>query len=305
MTLSDLFVSYKQVDPVSVDVSYPELPKPIYGNLDRARSVTSEATMDTSTTDPAISQSVDVGSNTELEEMYKDNSAKALQEANREAQPTTKAKRKKMKVTPERAKYWMDKFAKYGVTEKQQIAIVSAMMTECGLNPVGAVEKKELAGQGNTKKGWAHAGEGAVGFTHWSLKKKLIEKYNAHPNRQGPKLSTDEAEYAKSSSRHIADLNEDDHALLAYLFYQPLLEKTAGETDFNNIMAEFYMEKAGRGFGQRPGAGTTPYEKAVYTGKVYQRSHEKMGYHKAAKVNGFIKALNYAKDLGEQLGYSV
>lgn len=302
MELSDLFVSYKQVDPVQFDFVEPEMPDDIYANLERAKSVAAETPAATPV--PPVTPPASPGATTTVatpEPKKRTDYTSPADDSSDGSKPT----RKKIKVTPERAKYWMDKFTKFGVNEKQNIAIVSAMMTECGLNPVGAVEKKELAGQGNTKKGWAHAGEGAVGFTHWSLKKKLIEKYNNHPDRQGPTLSTDEAEYAKSSSRHIADLSEDDHALLAYLFYQPLLEKTAGETDFNNVMAEFYMEKAGRGFGQRPGAGTTPYEKAVYTGKVYQRSHEKMGYHKAAKVNGFIKALNYAKDLGEQLGYSV
>jgi hypothetical protein len=94
------------------------------------------------------------------------------------------------------------------------------MMQECGLKPKGAVEKSELAGKGNTEAGWAGAGEGAIGFTHWSLKSKMIKAYNNHPNRKGPKLSEIKSEYAKPSSRHIADLDDDDHALMVAIFYK-------------------------------------------------------------------------------------
>lgn len=41
MELRDLFVSFKQVDPVQFDKPKPELPKPIYLNFDRAQKVTS------------------------------------------------------------------------------------------------------------------------------------------------------------------------------------------------------------------------------------------------------------------------
>lgn len=44
MNLSDLFVSHKQVDPVKFDGDEPNLPQPIYINLDRAKKVTSEET---------------------------------------------------------------------------------------------------------------------------------------------------------------------------------------------------------------------------------------------------------------------
>jgi hypothetical protein len=47
----------------------------------------------------------------------------------------------------------MNQFANLGVGKNQQIAIVSAMLTECGLNPKGSVNKKEFAGKGNTEAG--------------------------------------------------------------------------------------------------------------------------------------------------------
>ena len=213
--------------------------------------------------------------------------------------PTTTHSDKKSK----RAKWWMNQFANLGVSKNQQIAIVSAMLTECGLNPKGSVNKKEFAGKGNTEAGWAGAGEGAVGFTHWDLKKKMIDLYNADPRRKGPKLSNVKSEYAKNSSRHIADLDDEDHALMTYLYYQKLLKRTEG-LNFDDTIAEFYLEKAGRGYGKGAGADATPYEKAVYTGKRYQKFHADQGYTKASKANVFLKSLNYARNLASQVGYN-
>lgn len=44
MKLSELFVSHKQVDPVSFNLDAPELPKTIYFNLDRAQKAASPET---------------------------------------------------------------------------------------------------------------------------------------------------------------------------------------------------------------------------------------------------------------------
>ena len=44
MNLSDLFVSHKQVEPVSFDYDTPKLPKDIYLNLDRAQKAVSQET---------------------------------------------------------------------------------------------------------------------------------------------------------------------------------------------------------------------------------------------------------------------
>lgn len=49
MKLNELFVSHKQVDPISFEKDTPELPKNIYFNLDRAQRVTSDKPKDTST----------------------------------------------------------------------------------------------------------------------------------------------------------------------------------------------------------------------------------------------------------------
>lgn len=48
MRLDELFVSHKQVDPISFEKDKPELPKNIYFNLDRAQKAVSGDTSDTS-----------------------------------------------------------------------------------------------------------------------------------------------------------------------------------------------------------------------------------------------------------------
>ena len=48
MRLDELFVSHKQVDPISFEKDIPELPKNIYINLDRAQKAVSGDTSDTS-----------------------------------------------------------------------------------------------------------------------------------------------------------------------------------------------------------------------------------------------------------------
>ena len=199
-----------------------------------------------------------------------------------------------------RVQYWMKKFASFGLTTNQQLALVAAMKPECSLKPQGSVNKHELTKGGGTKGGWAHAGEGTVHFTHWDIKKKFIDLYNSDPRRQGPELSNIEAEYADPNARHIADLSDDDHALFTYLCYKPILDRTKN-INFNDLVAEFYLQKAGRNFA----TGATPYAKAVATGQHYQRAHAKQGHLNAAKVNNFIRSLNYAKNLAKQYGIAI
>lgn len=205
--------------------------------------------------------------------------------------------------TSNMSKWWMDQFAKLGVSSNQQIAIVSAMLSECGLKPKGSVNKKEFEGKGNTEAGWAGAGEGAVGFTHWDLKKKMIDLYNADPRRKGPKLSNIKSEYIKNDSRHIADLDDEDHALMTYLYYKPLLDRTKN-MNFDDTVAEFYLQKAGRGYAKDAKKDATSYEKAVHVGEKYQKFHANQGYTKASKTNTFLKSLDYARNLASQLGQS-
>lgn len=200
-----------------------------------------------------------------------------------------------------RAKYWFKEFDKYGMTPIQKIALITAMNTECGLNPVGSVNKEELTKGLNTKGGWAHAGEAAFGITTWDTKKKYIDLYNADPRRIGPKLSNIESEYANPNARHIANLSDEDHGLLTNLYYKKLIDRTKGETDLRNLVAEFYLQKAGRGYFKTG----TAHERATNTGKYYQSVHAKQGYTKASQTNQYLKSLDRAVLLAKELGVIV
>ena len=91
MRLDELFVSHKQVDPISFDKDKPELPKNIYFNLDRAQKAVSGDTSDTSswkvggnesstydwkvgygksTSNPVVSESSDVTSSIQGTDYY-------------------------------------------------------------------------------------------------------------------------------------------------------------------------------------------------------------------------------------------
>lgn len=308
MELGDLFVSYKQVDPVSKSFVKPDLPDPIYINLDRAREVTSGSSESTSA-DEAASEDMTtwkVGGSDEEDSHSVDMKTWRVPEVTFKGTPakastTTTTTPVSLMKTSEREKYWMSKFANYGLTQYQQLALLVAMRTECGLNPVGAVNKYELEHKGNTKGGWAHAGEGAIQLTHWDTKKKYIDLFNADPRRKGDKLSNVESEYAKTNSRHIADLDEDDQMLMLYLYYKPLLDKTKDETDFRNIVAEFYLRKAGPGKYKTGSA----YDRAVKRGEDYMKTHASQGFTKAAQTNQFLKSLERAIQMAQALGYSV
>lgn len=298
MHLNDLFVSHKQVDPVKFDRDEPTLPQPIYLNLDRARKATTDESETTEETTPEEKEDMrtwKVGGDDPSPEVNFDWSVPRAQTL------TTPKFAGASAGNTDREKYWMDKFANYGLSNYQQLALLAAMRTECGLKPMGAVNKYELIHKGNTKGGWAHAGEGAVQLTHWDTKKKYIDMFNADPRRKGAKLSNIESEYAKEGTRHIADLDDDDQMLMTYLYYKPLLDRTKNETDFRNIVAEFYLQKAGRGYFKTG----TAYDRAVKTGEHYQAIHAKQGHTKAAKTNNFLKSLDYALSLAQQMGYSI
>ena len=313
MDLKDLFVSYKEVKPVEMDLVEPEtpsMPSNIYINFERAQQAAAPVEAPTVTTDTPGSWKVGGGSAT-LEgtsQSWHVNRPRTSPASPQDSPyPSTNKQGLgygdvyKMGLA-EKSAYWMNLFANLGFNKAQQIAVVAAMIGECGLNPRGSIERKELSGEGNTKAGWANAGEGAIGFTHWSTKKKYIEMYNADPRRQGPKLSTVESEYNKPSSRHIADLSDKDQALIAFHFYKDLGTESQYNS-FEDLIGDFYLQKAGRGFGRGAGRNASLSEQARHAGSIYQQSHDKLGYNKAAQINTFDRTLGWARELAELSGY--
>ena len=131
----------------------------------------------------------------------------------------------------------------------------------------------------------------------------MIDLYNADPRRKGPKLTNIKSEYIKNDSRHIADLDDEDHALMVYLYYKSLLKRTQN-MNFDDTMGEFYLQKAGRGYAADAKKDSTSYEKAVHVGEKYKTFHANQGYTKASKTNTFLKSWDYARNLALQLGQS-
>jgi hypothetical protein len=311
MNLKDLFVSYTQVEPAKFEIEEPNNYFDIYSNADRAHQFIYSTSYEnpegveapqysTPSSGQSDTQSTSSQSEDDMSTWRVDLPVLNTQGLDANGKYKSYGQISKYGLA-NKALYWMGLYSDLGLSRDKQIAVVSAMMGECGLNPRGAVEKQELTGNGNTKAGWAHAGEGAIGFTTWDTKKKFIQMYNNDPRRKGPKLPTNEAEYAKNSSRHIADLCDEDHALITYHFYKDMLNKS--HNTFGDLIGDFYLQKAGRGYGKDAGKNASLFDQALYTGTVYQKSHYKLGHIKASKINSFERTMGWAQELADLVGY--
>ena len=325
MTLNELFVSHKQVDPVKFASTAVDPRNDLFLNLARAQQAVSSDNTDNNDETWRVKDEEDIDSD---EYNWKVDFGKTspvdpeqhlLHQQQQSTNNTSKSSQWLKQVGAwwdelvsgaydkfnvgdklQKAKTWMDKFIKLGMSNLQALALTGQVYAECGFNPKKHMTY-ELSGNSNNKSthGWSGAGEGAVQFTHWSTKQKLIKKYNADKRREGPKLTTDQDTYNKSTTRHISDVSENDHALLTYLFYEDLLSNTASD-DFYNLFGAFYLRKAGN-FAKDKSAPLI--EQAYSTGKYYQKSHTDNGLVNAGKVNNMLKALYFTQDLGTKLGY--
>ena len=181
---------------------------------------------------------------------------------------------------------WLSAFKKFGLTNNQATALVACMMYECGLNHT-LYNKLEYSGKGaKGTQGW-NCGEGTVGFTFWNLKERLIKAFNAD-SRSRKKLASTWETYSLRGPR-IIDLSLEDAALFTMKFYQKLINKTKN-ADLDTCVAEFYLEKAGRGGGGKK--GNTPYERAYNRSLDYMATHTKQG---SKAKNTFLCTLNSAR----------
>lgn len=312
MTLSELFVSHKQVDPIKFESINVEPAQDLYLNLTRAQQVVSSDNTDYSGETWRVKDEEDTDQdeynwvvNSEKANPTKTSDTKSkslLKQAGAWWDELISGAYDKFSVGDklQKAKSWMNKFVNLGMNQLQALALTGQVYSECGFNP-NKPSEYELSGKSNNPSthGWSNAGEGAVQFTHWSTKQDLIKKYNADPRREGPKLTTDQNIYNKSTTRHISDLSENDHALLTYLFYEDLI-KSHNNDDFYNLFGAFYLRKAGN-FAKDKNAPLI--EQAYSTGQHYQKSHTNNGLVNAGKVNNMLKALYFTQDLGTKLGY--
>ena len=195
-------------------------------------------------------------------------------------------------LRPDRFKQWMNYFGEFGLNTNQQFALSIMLQDECALTPKGAVEKSELAGKSkNVKGGWADAGEGTVGFTHWNTKERYIKMFNNDPRRKGPKLPDNKKEYSNPSARHISDLSDSDHALITYLFYKDILDNT-DSNNFEELLGKCYLKKAGDAhYKDVKDVGIRSFMRAT----DYQHTHKELGYMKSAETNKWERNLRDAE----------
>lgn len=329
MTLNELFVSHKQVDPVKFESTTVDPMQDIYLNLARAQQAVSSDESEESSDVWTVQDSEDIDEDTEDTYNWRvdfgktspvDPEQHALYQKQSNSNNTMSKGKQWLKQAGawwdelvsgaydkfnvgdklQKAKTWLNKFISLGMSNIQALALTGQVYAECGFNPKKPMTY-ELSGKSNNKSthGWSGAGEGAVQFTHWDTKQKLIKKYNADSRREGPKLTTDRDTYNKATTRHISDVSENDHALLTYLFYEDLINNTASD-DFYNLFGAFYLRKAGNFASDR---SAPLIEQAYSTGKYYQKSHTNNGLTNAGKVNNMLKALYFTQDLGTTLGY--
>lgn len=166
------------------------------------------------------------------------------------------------------AQEWAQHLTSFGLSGRVVVAILACAWTECGWKPKGNPNKKELSGGGvSGTAGWANCGEGTIGFTHWSTKQKWIKAYNAD-SRCGMKLPEDEGTY--TSGPHISDLDLKNQLLMTVLFYNNIIAQY-GNGDFATLIAEIFLEKAGRGY--KSAVGPTSVDKAYQVGEVYKKQN--------------------------------
>jgi len=171
-----------------------------------------------------------------------------------------------------------------GLPEAICKALTACMVQECACNPrVVNTWERDGKSPNISTHGWSNAGEGAVGFTFWNIKQKLIGRLNSDP-RAHQKLPTTEAGYIKGP--HICDLDFHDQMLMLSYFYDNTIRKLGSSVDATVAAAEFFLDKAGRGFGK----GETIFDKAYAAGAKYQKFNKR-------KHNCFLDILKYMEQI--------
>lgn len=169
---------------------------------------------------------------------------------------------------------WANAFVSIGWSGNIIPALIGNMIYECGLNHklYNKAEFNQTSINGskpNPKAAGWNCGEGTVGFTFWTTKQKLISMYNADP-RSTQKLPTSWDAY--QAGPHIIDVSLKDAAIMTDIWYTKMTPamnniRQSGGNDFSTMVAEFFIDKAGRGFA----TGSTSAEKAFNAAKHYDK----------------------------------
>lgn len=308
MELKDLFVSHKLVEPVSMEYLEPVVPFSLYLNLPRVKQTLSEPEEKIEeNTSNLGSQEFSNDMSTWKVGFYRPYGWK-VKTSDKETPPkssgektspapstiTVEQLRKEMEKNIykrtyepehlERAYQWVQSAIKQGIPQNDAIALAGHVYSESKFNP-NATNGTELNGKSGNKDthGWANAGEGLIQITHWGTKKKMIQKYNEDPNRKGEKISIDKDTYSRPNSRHISSVDMNDAILFVKYFYEDRLNKGL---DFEDLVSDFYLQKAGRGHYQNG----TLIDRAYRTGEMYR----KFNNH---NYNAFIQSLRFSTEL--------
>lgn len=309
-TLSDLFISYKQVEPPAETPAETSSDKYIfYSNLDRAKQVTSSDNLNwkvggSSNYENSLGWSVAPYNNNQTLEDYVTSrpEMEVISHVTGEGPWYEEAKKDKYKPRSsnlQSAQYWLNQLKRIGMNDMEAMVLAGSIFSECN-NDHTQVNKSELRGiSSNTKThGWANAGEGLVQFTFWDKKKKLIEQYNKDPRRRGEPLTTDKNEYSKTNVRHIVDVPKEDAILFVEYFYKDLIGKY---NNFDDLTAAFYLRKAGNHAKNRENKSMIQqaWETGIYYNDYHNRQKDRT---KKIDTNNFAKALRFTYDLGTSLG---
>ena len=184
-----------------------------------------------------------------------------------------------------RAEKLLETLMSHGLNSYQSFALTACTMQETGCDHT-LRNDLEYNGKGaNGTEGW-NCGEGLVQFTFWETKKPLIVELNNV--RETEVLTENETEYMKDSSAHIVDLDLDDATFITEFFYRNIINKTKDYTNYVDVCAEFYLQKAGAGGSAKN--YTTPFDKAYYRADDYVKTHTRQNPGNTY-YNGFLSLL--------------
>lgn len=292
MELKDLFVSHKLVEPVSMEYLEPVVPFSLYLNLPRVKQTLSEPEEKIEeNTSNLGSQEFSNDMSTWKVGFYRPYGWKVkTSDKKTPSTITVDWLHEEMKddiYKPgnlEKAYQWVQSATKQGISQDDAIALAGHVYSESKFNN-NAVNGTELNGKSGNKNthGWVNAGEGLIQITHWDTKKKMIERYNSDPNREGEEISTDKSIYSRPDSRHISSVNMNDAILFVKYFYEDRLNQ---DSNFEDLVSDFYLQKAGRGHVKEG----TLIDRAYKTGEKYR----KFNNH---NYNAFIQSLRFSTEL--------
>lgn len=169
MELSDLFVSYKQVDPVSFHFDEPILPQPIYLNAERAKQATSEEPAESEDTSTWSVNGSDMSTwKVRSSDVPKENSTNMNPESQSSVPATTSHSGSSDTLVVPR---WT---STYNGKRKQWIEDMTAAYKRAGLSDLAI---KNLIAKNALESGWGTTAQGSFNFGNITTGRSWKGKY--------------------------------------------------------------------------------------------------------------------------------